>query len=63
MITVGRLIELLSRVPPDATVYAYEGEDTGLQIARTTPDPHENKVWWIRATPEDAVDEYIEGFV
>jgi hypothetical protein len=32
MITVKRLLALLAECPPDAQVFTYEGEDTGMTI-------------------------------
>ena len=56
MIKVKKLIELLSQLPGDATVKAYEGEDTGLSIG------HYKYSWWIRARDNDKIDTNTEGF-
>lgn len=55
---VKRLIELLSKLPPDALVWGYESEDIGISIASGT------QVWWIRAYYNIGKDheEYTEGF-
>jgi len=57
MITVKRLKELLEKVPNDAMVYAYEGEDTGICIYT-----QESVRWWIRAHESNEIDGYTDGF-
>ena len=57
MITVKRLMELLAHCPPDAKVFAYEGEDTGMTME--FPDGSRR---WIRAGEYDELDDYTEGF-
>lgn len=57
MITVEKLIKLLERVPLNAEVYAYEGEDTGISI--NDPD---GGSWWIQARDNNKEDNYLEGW-
>ena len=57
MITVTRLMALPAECPPDASVFAYEGEDTGMTIQ--FPDGSRR---WIRAGAYDELDDYTEGF-
>jgi hypothetical protein len=57
MITVKRLMALLAECPPDAQVFAYEGEDTGMTLQ--FPDGSRR---WIRAGEYDEIDDYNEGF-
>lgn len=59
MITVRMLKKLISQLPEDALVSAYEGEDSGLNIY------HEEKHWWIRASyeyPHKKSKTHTEGF-
>ena len=68
MITVKTLRELLAKLPDNAQVSAYEGEDIGLHIE------YGKKRWWIRAraslnqyvTQRDTIrldeDTYTKGF-
>ena len=55
-ITAKELKRLLTDIPDNATIYAYEGEDTGIAIE--LPD---NTFKWIRAK-ESKHDLYTEGF-
>lgn len=55
MITAKKLKELLSKVPDEATIYAYEGEDVGLGIRM--PD---GSFEWIRAIDNDKEDNQDE---
>lgn len=55
MITVKRLKEMLGKVPDDARISAYEGEDTGLSI--NMPD---GSTEWIRALEDEAEDDQSE---
>jgi hypothetical protein len=57
MITVKRLMALLAECPPNAQVFAYEGENTGVPLQ--FPDGSRR---WIRAREYDELDDYIEGF-
>jgi hypothetical protein len=41
MITVQEMIDALSKYPPDANCYAYEGEITGVVIVAPTRDRKE----------------------
>ena len=41
MMTVKRLKDLLEKIPNDATVAAYQGEDEGLIVEA------DQKKWWI----------------
>jgi hypothetical protein len=52
-ITVKQLIEALAKFPPDAVLYAYEGEETGIAILDEQdqeigfiPAPYEPKLRW-----------------
>ena len=56
MITNRRLKELLKKIPDDAMIFAYEGEEVGISIS------YMNKFWWIQARDNDELDEHIEGF-
>lgn len=60
MITVKRLKKLLAKVPDDAHLWAYEGEDVGITIEKG------QRHWWIRATDGgwngDEMDTYTTGF-
>jgi len=58
MITVKTLQTLLAHLPDDATLSAYEGEDTGIMIHHKAT--HRN--WFIRATEAETEDGYTEGF-
>jgi len=65
MIKVSKLKELLSNIPDDAEVWAYEGEDTGIAItpARTPGVVWDCMAkWWIRATCDKKEDDYTKGF-
>lgn len=55
MIKADTLKQLLTKVPDDATIYAYEGEDTGIQI--NMPD---GTFQWIRATASSTEDKQTE---
>ena len=57
MITVKTLKQLLDKLPDDALVNAYEGEDTGISIIDKSTD----KYWWISAC-EKGIDTLTEGF-
>jgi hypothetical protein len=57
MITAKRLMALLEECPPDAQVFAYEGEDTGMTIQF-----QDGSRRWIRAGQYDELDDYTEGF-
>lgn len=57
MITVKKLCEFLAKLPDDAQVYAYEGEDVGLGICIG-----EQQRWWIRARDTTEEDDYASGF-
>lgn len=57
MIKVKTLIALLQRCHPDACVYAYEGEDTGIAIHEPSGECR-----WIRATEDETEDVYTDGF-
>ena len=57
MITVKTLKKLLEKIPDDAKVNAYEGEDVGFSIETN------NQSWWIRANEDECKeDTYTEGF-
>jgi len=56
MITVKTLKELLDKLPDDAKVSVYEGEDTGISIDNDADG------WWIRARFEEEEDNFIQGF-
>jgi len=57
MITAKRLKELLTEVDDNATVWAYEGECTGIAFET------DNKTWWIEARESKAIDTYTQGFI
>jgi len=60
MITVRRLKDLLEKLPDEAAIYAYDGEDTGIGIEFI----HSGKpstYMWIRAKA-NGWDTYTEGF-
>ena len=42
--TIADLISLLNKFPADSTVYAYEGEDTGIRIDDALTD---KQIGWI----------------
>jgi len=44
-------------VPPNALVFAYEGEDTGMTIQFLDGSRR-----WIRAGEYDELEDYTEGF-
>ena len=56
MITVKTLKKLLSEVPDDAEVSAYEGEDIGINI------DYDDNNWWIRANYGKPEETYTKGF-
>jgi hypothetical protein len=64
MITVATLKELLSRVPDDATLNAYEGTgcavDADIGIVIRAQDPR--RMWWIRASESDEEETFTTGF-
>lgn len=55
MIKAKKLKELLARVPDEAVISAYEGEDTGLSIRM--PD---GTFQWIRAYDSEEEDDQPE---
>lgn len=57
MMTVNRLMARLAQCPPNASVFPYEGEDTGMPIQ--FPDGSRR---WIRAGAYDELDDYTEDF-
>lgn len=57
MITVKTLKKLLKKIPDDAKVNAYEGEDVGFSIETN------DQYWWIRANKNKKEEDiYTEGF-
>lgn len=58
MISVKRLKELLAKVPDDAKVWAYEGEDIGIGIASADG----KQAWWIQAWGAEEDNIFTEGF-
>lgn len=56
MIKVKQLIKLLQEVPPDADVYAYEGEVVGIAIKKG------KAFWWIGAGEGGQNEARLEQF-
>ena len=57
MIAAKQLKILVNKLPDDATIYGYEGEDVGMAI--NMPD---GSFKWIRARDDEELDTYTEGF-
>ena len=56
MIYAKDLKKLFEKIPDNAKVNAYEGEDVGICINI------DDKYWWIRCRESDENDDYTEGF-
>ena len=59
MIIVKTLKDLLKKLPEDALIYAYEGEDVGMSIIEKDSDLS----WWIRCRESSEIDYHTEGFL
>lgn len=58
MLTVKELRDLLEKLPGDAVIKAYEGEDTGFGISGP-----QGEYWWISQIYRDEDGRpYTEGF-
>lgn len=56
MITVKRLMSVLQRYPPDALVYAYEGESVGIVIVSPAKHGIREEFGFIPASESNELD-------